>query len=617
MDVIVGDKRVRLDPAKSVGKGGEADIYQLSADKVLKIFKSHHHPDLAGSVDEQQAAKNRLAEHQKKLLSFPKNLPSHVITPMDLATNIAGNQIVGYSMRYLSQAEVLLRYTDKLFRQAINPQVIPTIFLNLHQTVEGIHKAGVVIGDFNNLNVLVEQDRAFVIDSDSFQFPPFLCRAYTERYLDPTLCNPKKNSVSLTMPYQANSDWYAYAVMLMECLLYVGPYGGVHVPSNPTDRLTYADRVLKRITVFNPQVRYPKPAIPYNMLPDELLQNFTQIFEKDNREVFPKQLLQNLRWTKCVNCGTEHARNTCPNCKYAQVVPKTTVKIRGQVTATSIFTTNGVLLNVKLVDGKLKWIVHESSNYKNEAGVNILSGSLLPKTRVRIAPRATMIGYGSRVLNITQARVEQMDVDTFAGLPMLAVNSDHKYWLSAGQLKRDGLLGDEVIGEVLPNQTLFWVGPKFGLGFYQAGEMSVGFVFDANKRGLNDSVKLPRISGQLVDANCEFSGNLAWLMLSVNEKGKLINRCLLISQTGEILAEANSANANWLSSIKSSGAVSDFLLTATDDGIVRVERNGNQLQVTKEFPDTEPFVDSQSRLIVGNGGLYVMTSKDITFLKLS
>ncbi len=59
--------------------------------------------------------------------------------------------------------------------------------------------------------------------------------------------------------------------MLMQSLLFVGPYGGVYRPTDKKKTVLHDARPLKRITVFDPEVRYPKPARPYNMLPDDLL----------------------------------------------------------------------------------------------------------------------------------------------------------------------------------------------------------------------------------------------------------------------------------------------------------------------------------------------------------
>ena len=36
----------------------------------------------------------------------------------------------------------------------------------------------------------------------------------------------------LGRPYAAGSDWYAFAVMVMQSLVCVGPYGGVYRPAD-------------------------------------------------------------------------------------------------------------------------------------------------------------------------------------------------------------------------------------------------------------------------------------------------------------------------------------------------------------------------------------------------
>src|SRR3989344_8495253 len=103
-----------LRPSDVVGKGGEADIYRKGRN-AFKVFKSPSHSDLSGSPVLQQEARERIAEHQKKLPAFPRNLPGRVITPLGLLRNAKG-AIVGYEMRYMDNGEVLLRYGERSFR---------------------------------------------------------------------------------------------------------------------------------------------------------------------------------------------------------------------------------------------------------------------------------------------------------------------------------------------------------------------------------------------------------------------------------------------------------------------------------------------------------------------
>ena len=52
----------------------------------------------------------------------------------------------------------------------------------------------------------------------------------------------------------------------------------------------------------------------------------------------------------------------------------------------------------------------------------------------------------------------------------------------------------------------------------------------------------------------------------------------------------------------------------TDDGIVRVEPDQGKIVETKRFPDTEPFVEADSRLLFAADGIYVVGRTQITKL---
>jgi DNA-binding helix-hairpin-helix protein with protein kinase domain len=278
MDLYLAGKKVKLDPARSLGKGGEADVYDIGNAKALKVFKQPDHPDFAGMPEDQNAARERLDTHQQKLRAFPMNLPLRVITPEELAYDKSGKRILGYTMPLLTNAELLMKYGERAFRQGgIGNDDVLNVFRDLHATVGGLHRQSVVIGDFNDLNVLVTGSKAYLIDADSFQFKNFFCRVFTARFADPLLCDPQQSSPMLYKPHTPESDWYAYAIMLMQSLLFVGPYGGVYRPRDAKNIIPHDARPMKRITVFDSEVRYPKPAVPFNVLPDELLHHFAPL----------------------------------------------------------------------------------------------------------------------------------------------------------------------------------------------------------------------------------------------------------------------------------------------------------------------------------------------------
>lgn len=617
MDVYVSGKKIRLNPSQSIGKGGEADVFDIGNGKALKVFKQPTHPDYQGLPQAQQAACDRIAEHQQKLRDFPNNLPDRVIKPESLATDKSGKKILGYTMPLIKDAEVLLRYGDRAFRQSgISSQIVVQLFQDLHATVAAIHKTNVVIGDFNDLNVLVIDKKAYLIDADSFQYGRFLSKVFTARFVDPLLCNSCETKPVLQQPYTPDSDWYAFAVMLMQCLLFVDPYGGVYKPKDPSNRIPHDARPLKRITVFHPEVKYPKPAVHYGVLPDDLLHYFHQIFEKDKRGDFHLSLLENLQWTKCKVCQTEHARNICPKCSLtnptlATVAP---VTIRGTVTATRVFFTEGVILFATVQSGKLYWIYHDRGEFKREDNSIVFSGELDLKLKLRSQGKSTLLGKQGQLITLTEGKPpNRLAAETFDA------NECCRYWIYNGQLIRDGQLGAEYIGDVLAGQTHFWVGSRFGFGFYRAGNLNVAFVFDTNKKGINDNVKLPNWGGQLIDANCTFSEDKCWFLWATQEQGRTVNRCAIIRLDGSIeaTAKAEIGDNSWLSTIRGKCAAVNFLLAATDEGIVRVQPNNSQIVKTKEFPDTEPFVDANSQLFPCEQGLYVVNQHEIRLLKIT
>jgi len=625
MNVYVGGRKLRLDPTSSVGKGGEADIFDIGGDiggrKALKLFKTPDHPDLAGDVQQQEAARRRLAEHQEKLRRFPGGLPHRVVRPEELVTTKDASRVLGYTMRFLPGAEVLSRYGERSFRQTgIGGDDVVSLFRALHGTVAGLHRACVVIGDFNDLNVLVLGTEAYVIDADSFQFGPFPCRVFTERFVDPLLCNPVEARPILVQPHNRGSDWYAFAVMLMRSLLFVDPYGGVFKPGPTSVRVAPAARPLHRITVFHPEVRYPKPALPWDVLPDDLLQFFHCVFEKDRRGEFPLRLLEDVRWTRCTLCGAGHARRVCPFCSAAPAAAvREATLVRGEVKSTRVMRTRGLVVWAGVDSGGLRLLVHEDGAIKREDGTTVLAGDPHPRMRFRVGGRRTLVGRDGALVALAAGQPpERRRVDVRGTQPLFDANEHHVYWIEGSGLLRDGRLGPERIGDVLPGQTLFWVGPEFGFGFYRAGDLHVSFVFDAFGKGINDGVRVPPLRGQLEDATCVFGQDRGWFLTATRDGGRTINRCVVVRRDGtvEAAAEAEAGDGSWLAQIDGKCAAGAFLLAATDDGIVRVEVDGGRIVKTREFPDTETFVDAGCRLLPGRDGLYVVDRQEVRLLRI-
>jgi len=626
-EVFLGQRRVKLLPTTAIGKGGEADVYDLGDGRALKVFKTPDHPDYQGQPAEQQAAEQRIALQQLKLRAFPTGLPSHVVTPGELAFDRSGRQVLGYAMPLVRPAEPLLRLADPALRRSALPAAtVVELFRDLHRTLSGLHAAGVVVGDLNDLNILVQDHTGWFIDADSFQFGAFACSVFTERFVDPLLCDRGNGGLQLARPFAPTSDWYAYAALLMQTLLCVGPYGGVYRPRSSGQRLAQAARPLQRITVFHPDVVYPRPALALRTLPDDLLEQLRRVFERDERAPFPRPLLDSLHFNRCPHCHLEHARLICPACSPAGVVQAQPVlRVHGDVNARPLFDTGGTIVHACLQQGELRYLFHTDGRFSREDGKELFRGDLEPSMHFAINGNLTLVGRGSELVALEPGRpARRRTIDTGQATPVFGANGRHVYWTGGGQLRRDGATAlsgldvDQPIGDVLADQTRFWIGPTFGLGFYCAGELTVAFVFDAEQRGLNDSVTFPALRGQLIDARCCLDEQRAWLLLALHIGGRTRHRCLVYRRTGQLEAalEVDAGDGSWLGTLGGQCATGGVLFAPTDSGVVRVEVSQGQIAVAREFVDTSYFVDAASQLLAASDGLLVVGRNEIVRLSM-
>jgi hypothetical protein len=294
-----------LAPAQLLGQGGEAEVYDLGDGRAVKWWKPPEHPDFDGLPDQQAAAARRIAEAPAKLRALPGNLPAAVVIPCGLARDRKGC-VVGYLMPKVT-GTALHTYGEPRWRREhpVPGDDVVAALLALHDAIAGLHRARVVVGDCNDLNVLVDGRRVHLIDVDSYQLAGFPCAMFSERFVDPRLCDA---AMVPQRPHDPDSDWFAFAAMILRSLVGVGPWGGVHASCLPTQRAK------RRLSVLGADITYPRAARALAILPDELIAALREIFERDVRGAFPRTELERVRLRACATCGEEHARVRCPSC---------------------------------------------------------------------------------------------------------------------------------------------------------------------------------------------------------------------------------------------------------------------------------------------------------------
>ena len=596
--VWLGKTRVKLADANLLGVGGEGSVY-AHRDRAVKVY----HPAPPGDF----LAARKLALTIAKVEAFPRALPDAVVAPLELARDDAGAP-VGYAMRRVQGATEVSRLATRAFCEGRIPAAqVLALFGRIHGVLTQLHARGVVLGDFNDANVLFEGSAPFFIDADSAQFGSFPCVVAHERFLDPRLYG---TSLAPTPAFSETTDWYAFTVMLFVSLLYTHPYGGIH-KTLPT----LLRRAEARHSVLRPDVSYPKAAVHFHVLPDELLHWAEDVFDRDARESFPPHLLS-MRWSRC-SCGLEHARKACPEC----AAPRPTasaVRTSGSCRATTVFTTRGRILAAAM-QGGLKYVVEESDAITREDGACVFHPAG-DAARVAIQGAATWIGRGARVARVRNGSVEATaSTCAFRNEPMFDASASHCFGIDGGFIV-DVDRGTR-IGQVLEGQTWFRVGDELGFGFYQTGSITEYFLFRTARGGLT-RVELPPIRGKLVDCAACFAGDRVLFSMATDHLGRRTHAIYLVEGDGRVIASGAGApdDQPMLASLQGKCLAHGSILCATDEGLLLVRPGGpgdRELVPAKLFVDTHAFVSEGSELLVGPGGsVYVVGQKEITQLSL-
>ncbi len=580
--VWIDGAKIALAPGALLGQGGEAEVYDLGDGRVLKWWKPPEHPDFDGMPQAQHAAAQRIAQAPAKLRALPGNLPAAVVAPCGFALDRA-KRVVGYLMPKIGGV-ALHELGEPRWRRdnPVRGDDLVAILLALHDAIAGLHRAGVIVGDCNDLNVLVElgspcgtgaasprmhlidraraagaTPRVHLSDVDSYQYGGFACSMFSERLVDPRLCDA--HQLVPVRPHDEDSDWFAFAVMVFRSLLGVGPWGGV------AKTCVAGARALRRLSVLAQGVTDPRAARAPSIVPDDLLDLFRAIFERDQRGMFPRSALERLRLRACTTCGEEHARVRCPACQQVAYVPPA--------------------------------VVHGRLRYQRIAVDEVQIATV----RVGRRPEAR----GPRF----EAVVGRPDAGS--------QKPDPRVWLDGAALMRQTPLGPERIGSVLAGQTHAWVGARLGVGFYRAGGYAAGFVFRPDRGVLDDRVALPKIRGQLVSSHAVVGTDRAWLFLTCAEAGRIVATCVVIASDATVLAAEALVDASWFAGIGGACAAGPHLFVPTDDGVARIEVVQRTVTATRLFAETAPLVTASDVLALSAGGLDVIRRRDAIRMQLS
>ena len=642
----IDGRKYPIDQADVLGSGGEAVVVRVKLGKANAAVKIYHKID---------AARIRKLRDFIALPPFPKN----VYAPLRLVYDAGGRKVVGFAMNLAPRGnEVVQMLASKSFRKA-NPayhsQFVTDLFINGHSAVEGMHARGVVVGDFNDLNVMFRSTDFLFIDVDSFQFGSHPCMVATENFLAPELFN---TNLSAGPHFKPEHDWYAFLAMYIRSLLLVHPYGGVH-----KDYRTIPQRALARVVAFDDGVKYPKPAYSPDLLNDALFGLIDRMFKKGERFPVPVEILREYRdsLVQCNSCSTMHPaeRSSCPQCatiNMQQVQRRVKVVAGpGRMTVHSeiLLETPGNFIWHRVSGKTVLAIAHEGGMYalyrKELGGSEIRQELFAPKrTKVKFdmfGGRYLVVSQDSSdgetlILDVsgnTPKGVHKTIVADYEGDRVFACSRDHMLRVYGGTLFRGDIhpvnrtFSEVGLGGMMKNQTWITASPMNDLvfGFQRFfGELNYFlYRFDRRDTGERYDVQLPRLDDgeSIIDTSVQFAATSLLFMMKTEIRGRTYTRVFVIHRdNGDVLAkyrvEALSSdthrNIHGKAFAKPSGS-HGVILHPTDDGVVQEVLDAAGAGKQTLLTETEQFVAETDKLTQFGDGILVVGDRLVSKLTVN
>lgn len=606
MQVRIDGKTVKLTNRQIIGVGGEATIFAHNGSAV-KIYQQPN------------------AERAQKLrvqAARTAGLPPEVIAPQKLVCDAAGKTIVGFTMRLLTAdyAEVR-RLSNKQYRAQtqIDAREVAALFLNTHRTLSALHRAGIVVGDFNDLNLMFRGGEMIFIDVDSFQFDAYPCMVGTEAFLAPELYGVNLAAQPI---FQPEHDWYSFAVLLFKSLLLTHPYGGVH----PTARLL-TQRAQQRISVFDPTVTYPRIAYRPELLSDDLAEVFSAWFDRGQRGVFPEQALHayaaDLKVCPACQAAYPSNRARCPLCSASVpvVLPaamlagcRTFISTAGQIIA---WHSDGTGISALAhEDGKVtlyRWNSRETSRQilfnAMPAAAYAFMGDYLVISPTPTSPDLMIVDIsGGAPTAVCKTTTQSFG----GGKPMFGANGRALYRLAGGYLMRgqfqNGQFFERAVMAAAEEQTWFQTAPHADqlFGFFRVFDgTNVDYKYWLLLGDEHIDIPLTALSpGELLlDTAAYFSASSVLVLRQTQLAGVEQIRLDEINHHGALLYSTVKTDVETYLPLASHGYTRGILLRASDSGVVQEHVDSGTKKI---FTQTEPFTRQGDALHPYQGGLLAL-----------
>ncbi len=264
---------------KELGIGGEGAVYEIANEPncVAKIYNKR------AFEKEDKATKIKAMCNL-----YDKNLDQYSAFPQRCIYDTNGN-FVGFIMKKVSNSEIMLklyniseRKQTSLFFNTDWGAMVHTA-KNLAIAFNGLHEKGIVIGDVNESNFLIDKNYCVnLIDCDSYQIQhnnkTYKCRVGKPEFTPPELL---KKENCFNEKRTMNHDCFGLAVLIF-LLLVLGkhPYSGKDAPSELAESIKSGSYCYGQLAFDNKNMHF---YLVSNLLTPKIKELFEKAFDNNTK----------------------------------------------------------------------------------------------------------------------------------------------------------------------------------------------------------------------------------------------------------------------------------------------------------------------------------------------
>ena len=254
---IKGKGEISLTKNDFIAAGGEGSVYAKNG-IAYKIYNDKSKMIPLGKIQELSIVKNK-----------------NIIKPENIILD-EKNNVIGYTMRFVSDTYALCQVFPKAFRQreGMTHQQSFNLVRKMQDLMKELHDNKILCVDFNEMNILCDNtfSDVYLIDVDSVQTPSFPATALMESVRD-------RHSNGT---FNEGTDWFAFGITSFQTLIGIHPYKGKHASIKDID-----ERMKRNISVLNKDVSVPPVCYDFSVIPSNYLKWYEAIFEHGKRVAPP------------------------------------------------------------------------------------------------------------------------------------------------------------------------------------------------------------------------------------------------------------------------------------------------------------------------------------------